>query len=74
MLRVLARYPAIFSHVGHIAMAADAPDLHRGDLGRLGEVKNVLIGADIVGHRKSIKSNLLDCFAFGTRRRGRLHI
>ena len=53
MLRVLSRYPAIFSHIGHIAMAAEAPDLHMGDLGRLEEVRNALIGADNVGHRES---------------------
>ena len=50
ILRVLARYPAIFSHIGHIAMAAEAPDLHKGDLGRLEEVRNALIGAYIIGH------------------------
>ena len=55
MLRMLARYTAIFSHIGHTAMAADAPDLHKDDLGRLGEVRNVLVGADSVGHRESTK-------------------
>ena len=53
MLRVLAGYPVIFSHIEHIAMAAEAPDLHMGDLGRLEEVRNALIGADNVDHRES---------------------
>ena len=44
MLSVLARYPAIFSHVGHITMAAEALDGHSGDLGRLGEARNGLTG------------------------------
>ena len=52
---MLVRFPAIFSHIGHIAMAAEAPDLHMGDLGRLEEVRNDLLGADTVGHRESTK-------------------
>ena len=54
-------------------MVAEAPDLHRGDLGRLEEGRNALIGADTVGHRESNKCELLDCFALGIRRRGRQH-
>ena len=54
MLRVLARYPVIFSHIEHIAMAAEAPDLHMGDLGRLEEVRNCLIGADTFGYRERV--------------------
>ena len=50
-------------------MAAEAPDHHRGDPGRLEEARNGLIGADIVGHIKSTK--LLYCFALGVRRKGR---
>ena len=53
MLSVLARYPVIFSSIGPIAMVAEAPDHHMGDLGRLEEVRNGLIGADNVGHRES---------------------
>ena len=34
-------------------MAADAPDLHKGDLGRLEEVRNALIGTDTVDYRES---------------------
>ena len=34
-------------------MAAEAPDLHMGGLGRLEEARNALIGADNVGHRES---------------------
>ena len=52
MLSALARYPVIFSHIGHMAMAAEAPDLHMGDLGRLEEVRNGLVGADTVGCRE----------------------
>ena len=53
MLSVLARYPVIFSSIGPIAMVAEAPDCHMGDLGRLKEVRNGLIGAYIVGHMDS---------------------
>ena len=31
-------------------MAAEAPDLHKGDLGHLEEVRNALIGADTVDY------------------------
>ena len=55
MLSALARYPVIFSHMGHTAMAAEAPDLHMGDLGRLEEVRNGLLGADTVGYRESTR-------------------
>ena len=48
MLRVLTRYPVIFSHIGHIAMAAEAPDLHKGDLGHLEKAKNGQIGVHTV--------------------------
>ena len=71
MLRVLARYPVMFSHIEHIAMAAEAPDLHQGDLGRLEEVRIALNGADIIGHKESKKIELLDCFALGVGRKGR---
>ena len=50
LLKVLARYPVIFSFIGYFAMAADAPDHHKGDLGRLEEVTNGLIGANTFGH------------------------
>ena len=33
-------------------MAAETLDLHMGDLGRLEEARNALIGADNVGHRE----------------------
>ena len=55
MMRVLERYSVIFSHIGHNAMAAEAPDLHMGDLGRLEEVRNGLIDADTVGYKESTK-------------------
>ena len=32
-------------------MAAEAPDQHKGDLGRLEDVRNALIGVDTVSHR-----------------------
>ena len=40
-------------------MAAEAPDLHQGDLGRLEEVRIALIGADIIGHKESTNKNCL---------------
>ena len=49
----LATCPMIFSHIGHNTMVADAPDHHRGHLGRLDEVRNGPIGADTVDHRDS---------------------
>ena len=49
---VLARYTVIFSHIEHNAMVSEAPDLHMGDLGRLEEVGNGLVGADTVGYRE----------------------
>ena len=55
MLSALASYPAIFSHLGPSDMAAEAPDHHKDDLGRLEEVRNALIGADTVGHREGIQ-------------------
>ena len=54
-------------------MAAEAPDRHKGDLGRLEEVRNALTGAAIIAHRESTKKELLDCFALGVRRSCRLH-
>ena len=58
MLSVLTRYPAIFSLVGYKAMAAEAPDGHKGDPGRVGKVKNGLTGGHPGGHReKSLKAN-----------------
>ena len=55
MLSVLARYSVIFSLLGHITMAAEAPDGRSGGLGRLEEVRNGLIGADTFGHREGIQ-------------------
>ena len=52
MLSALASYPAIFSHIGHIAMAAEAPDLSKGDLGHLEEARNGQIGVHTVVHRE----------------------
>ena len=39
---VLACYPAIFGHLDHLTMVAEAPDQHGGDLGRLGDGKKAL--------------------------------
>ena len=52
MLMVLAGNLAIFSHIGPIAMVAEAPDHHRGDPGCLEEVRHGLIGAGTVGHKR----------------------
>ena len=54
LLNVLERYPVIFSLIGAFAMAADAPDHHKGDLGRPEEVRNGLIGTNTFGHWESI--------------------
>ena len=55
MLSALARYPVFFSHIGYIAMAAEAHDLHMGDLGHLEEDRNGLLGADTFGYRESAR-------------------
>ena len=52
LLGTLARYIAIFSHLGHITMVAEAPDHHMGGLGRVEEVRNGLNGAHLVGHKE----------------------
>ena len=56
LLYAMARYPVIFSPIGPIAMVAEAPDHHMGDLGRLREVRNGLNGAHTVNHREKILS------------------
>ena len=62
ILKALARGPVIFSLLGHIAMAAEAPDGHMGDLGRLGKARNGPNGGHAGGHREErLKSNCLAC-------------
>ena len=51
ILHVLARYLVIFSHVGLVTMAAEAPDHHSGGLGSLEEARNGQTGTHAVGHR-----------------------
>ena len=45
LLDAFARYLVIFSYIGHITMAAEAPDLPMGAPGRVEEAKNGLNGA-----------------------------
>ena len=45
---VLAYYPAIFGHVDHLTMVAEAPDQHGGGLGHLEGGKNGLNGRNII--------------------------
>jgi len=45
---VLACYPAIFGHLDHLTMVAEAPDQHGGGLGRLEGGKNGLNGRNII--------------------------
>ena len=52
ILLVLARYPGIFSLVGHTTMVAEAPYHHIGDLGRLEEARNVLTDVHTLGHKE----------------------
>ena len=42
LLDALPRYFVIFSHIGHVTMAAEVPDPPMGALGRVGEAKNGL--------------------------------
>ena len=51
LLDALARYLVIFSHIGHITMAAEAPDLPMGDPDRVEEVTNGLTGVHSTGQR-----------------------
>ena len=58
LLDALARYSVIFSHIGHITMAAEAPDLPMGDPGRVEEAKNGLNGGHTTGAReRELKRN-----------------
>ena len=52
LLDALGRYSGIFSHIGHVNMAAEAPDPPMGGLGRLGEAKNGLTGGHTTGARE----------------------
>ena len=45
---MLAYYPAIFGHLVHLTMVAEAPDQHGGGLGRLEDGKNGLNGINII--------------------------
>ena len=45
-------------------MVAEAPDPHRGDPGRLEEVRNGFIGADTVGHKKVLEKGVDSIFCF----------
>ena len=44
-------------------MVAEAPDPHNGDLGRLEEVRNGLIGPYTIGYRGRNNRELLTMFA-----------
>ena len=62
ILKALARDPVIFSLLGHIAMATEAPDGHMGDPGRVGKVRNGPNEGHVGGHReKRLKANCLAC-------------
>ena len=52
LFNVLARFSALFSLIGHIAMAAEAPDGHSGGLDRVEEVRDGLTGGHAGGHRE----------------------
>ena len=52
LLDALARYSVIFSHIGHVTMAAEAPDPPMGGLGRVEEAKNGLNGGHTIGARE----------------------
>ena len=58
LLDALARYLVIFSHIGHKTIAAEAPDLPMGDLGRVEEAKNGLTGGNAtVARERELKRN-----------------
>ena len=47
----------MFSLLGHRAMAAEAPDGHRGGLGCVEEVRDGLTGGHAGGHREREAKN-----------------
>ena len=49
---VLARCSVIFSHLGHVTMAAEAPDHHSGHLGSLEEARKGQTDTHPVNHRE----------------------
>ena len=51
LLDALGRYSGIFSHIGHVNMAAEAPAPPMGGLGHVEEAKNDLNG----GHTTGVK-------------------
>ena len=58
LLNALARYSVIFSHIGHVTMAAEAPDPPMGGLGRVEEPKNGLTVGHTTGAReRELKRN-----------------
>ena len=58
LLDALARCAVIFSHIGHVTMAAEAPDPPMGGLGRVEEAKNGLTGGNATGAReRELKRN-----------------
>ena len=52
LLDALTRYLVIFSPIGLLTMAAEAPDPPMGDLGRVEEAKNGLNGGHTTGARE----------------------
>ena len=58
LLGALARYFVIFSHIGHVNMAAEAPNPPMGDLGHVEEATNGLNEGHITGAReRELKRN-----------------
>ena len=48
----LARYFVMFSHIGHVTMAAEALDPPMGGLGHVEEANNGLTGGNTTGARE----------------------
>ena len=59
MLSVLVSYSVIFSPIRHTAMAAEAPDLHKGDLGRLEKVRNTRLVLILLATERVLNRNYL---------------
>ena len=63
LLDALTRYLVIFSPIGLLTMAAEAPDPPMGDLGRVEEAKNGLNGGHTTGAREKFNLKIFFLFA-----------
>ena len=63
LLDALAKYSVIFSHIGHVTMATEAPNPPMGGLGRVEGAKNGLTGVNTTGARDRESLKEINCMA-----------